>query len=89
MIPGGIQVIVGEEGIKTLFIASDGGEVELDALAVAGELDPDSARIMLQWCRDRLMDAVGADLPADVREGVEDKIAALAAQVDAKAAKRS
>jgi len=35
------------------------------------------------------MDAVGADLPADVREGVEDKIAALAAQVDAKAAKRS
>jgi len=48
MIPGGIQVIVGEEGIKTLFIARDGGEVELDALAVAGELDPNSARIMLQ-----------------------------------------
>ena len=86
---GGIRVVVGEEGIILRFIASNGGEIGFDVLTVAGELDTAEGRIMVQWCWDRLGDAAAYNLPADVREGIEDRIAELSALIDAKAAKLS
>ena len=75
---GGIKVIVGEDGIQVLFIASNGHEVVLDALAVSGSLDPAGRRAMVQWCRDRLNDAVALDLPENVRRQVEARINQIA-----------
>lgn len=86
---GGIRVTVGEEGILVRFIASDGTEMGVEMLTLAEELDPDCARTILRWCRDRVQDAGAHNLPADVRDDVEDRIAGLASLIDAKAAKRS
>jgi hypothetical protein len=86
---GNLRVIISEEGILLCFTASNGGEIGFDVLTVAGELDVAEARILVQWCRDRLGNAATHNLPLDVREGVEDRIAELSALIDAKAAKPS
>jgi hypothetical protein len=84
---GGLCVIVGEQGVALRFIASDGDEVFFDMLALVGDLDSEEGRILLQWCRDRVQDAMAYDLPADIREKVEDRIAQVASLIDAEAAR--
>jgi hypothetical protein len=86
---GELRVVISEDGILLCFIASNGGEIGLNVLTVAGELDDAEARILVQWCWDRLGNAAAHNLPADVREGIEDRIAELSALLDAKAAKPS
>jgi hypothetical protein len=85
---GGIRVTVGEEGILVRFIASDGTEMSVEMLSLAEELDSDCARTIVQWCRDRVRDVTAHDLPADVREEVEDRIAGLASLIEVKATKQ-
>jgi hypothetical protein len=84
MIPGGaMRVILGEEGILLLFIASDDTEVAFDVLAIAEQLDADNARSLLLWCRDRIDDAATYGLPTGVREEIESRIAEAESLVDA------
>jgi hypothetical protein len=43
-----------------------------------------NGRVFLQWCRDRVQDAITYDLPADVRGEVENRIAEVDSVIDAK-----
>jgi hypothetical protein len=74
----GMKIIVGEDGVLMHLIASDGGEIFFDVLELAEGFTGENRKVLLQWCRDRLKEAIAVDLPDEVRQQIEARIERIA-----------
>jgi hypothetical protein len=84
----GLRISVEDGKVALHFIANNGAEVPLDALAISAHMEVTDAGIMLQWCADRVRD-LRRYLPADELEKVELRMIQVAAQLSGNSDRQS